>query len=81
MLSQVHSECSSVTPYLGFDLFGGVCEEDRGIGIAGAHLGLRALQGREERGVQQRWFGVADPGSHVSGHPEVRILWERERRG
>lgn len=60
--------------HLVFNLLGRVREEDGRVGVAGAHLGLGALQGGEEGRVQQGWFGVADPGGDVSRHPEVRIL-------
>lgn len=60
--------------HLGLDLLGGVREEDGGVGVAGAHLGLGPLQSGEEGGVQQGWFRVADPGGDVSCHPEVWIL-------
>ena len=61
--------------HLGLDLLGRVREEDGGVGVAGAHLGLGPLQGGEEGRVQQGWLRVADPGGHVSGHPEVWVLW------
>lgn len=64
--------------HLVFDLLGCVSEEDRWVGVAGAHLSLRPLQGREESGVQQGWFEEADPWSDITGHPEVGVLrtWE-----
>lgn len=62
--------------HLVFDLFGCVSEEDWGVGVTGAHLGLRPLQGWEEGGVQQGWFGMADPWSYITGHPEVGVLDE-----
>ena len=34
--------------HLGLDLLGRVREEDGGVGVTGAHLGLGPLQGREE---------------------------------
>lgn len=62
------------TAHLGLDLLGRVGEEDGGVGIAGTHLGLCALQGREEGRVQQGWFGIADPRGHVPRHSEVGVL-------
>ena len=64
--------------YLVLDLLGGVSEEDGGVGITGAHLGLGPLQGGEEGGMQQGRFRIADPGGHVAGHPEVRVLVARK---
>lgn len=60
--------------HLVLDLLGRVREEDGGVGVAGTHFGLGPLQRREEDGVEQRWFGVADPGGDVPRHPEVRVL-------
>lgn len=67
--------------HLGLDLLGCVREEDGGVGVAGAHLGLGPLQGREEGRVQEGWLGVADPWGHVPGHPEVWVLWGGRGRG
>lgn len=64
--------------HLVFNLLWCVSEENGGVGITGTHLGLRALQGWEESGVQQSWFGIADPWSYITGHPEVRILDEQD---
>lgn len=64
----------TVELHLVLDLLGCVGEEDGGVGVTGAHLGLRPLQGGEEGGVQQGWFGVANPWSYITGHPEVRVL-------
>lgn len=61
-------------PDLGLDLLGRVGEEDRGGGITGAHLGLRALQRREEGGVDEGRLVVAQPRSDVAGHAEVGVL-------
>ena len=67
--------------HLGLDLLGRVCEEDGGVGVASAHLGLGPLQGREEGRVQEGWLGVADPGGHIPGHPEVWVLCGGRGRG
>ena len=67
--------------HLVLDLLGCVCEEDGRVGVAGRHLGLSSLKRGEEGGVEQRRLGVADPGSHVTGHPEVGVLGEREPEG
>ena len=60
--------------YLLFDLLLGVGEEDGAGGVRGAHLGLGALQGWEEGGVQQRWLVEAQPGGHVTSHAEIGVL-------
>ncbi len=60
--------------HLVLDLFGRVGQEDGGVGVAGAHLGLSSLQRREEGGVKQSRFGKTDPRSHVPRHPEIRVL-------
>lgn len=60
--------------HLALDLLGCVSEEDGRVGVTGAHLGLSTLQGREEGGMQQGRFRVADPGCHVPCHSEVRVL-------
>lgn len=60
--------------HLVFDLLGGVGEEDGGVCVTGTHLGLGPLQCGEEGGMQQGRFGVANPGGHVTGHPEVGVL-------
>lgn len=63
--------------HLALDLLGRVSEEDGGVGVTGTHLGLGALQGREEGRVQQGRFRMADSGGHVPRHSEVRILGEK----
>lgn len=63
--------------HLALDLLGCVREEDGGVGVTGTHLGLSALQGREEGRVQQGRFRMADPGGHVPRHSEVWILGRR----
>lgn len=63
--------------HLALDLLGRVSEEDGGVGVTGTHLGLSALQGREEGRVQQGRLRMADPGGHVPGHPEVWVLGEK----
>ncbi len=60
--------------HLVFDLLHGVCEEDGGGGVTGTHLGLGALQGWEERGVEESGLGKAQARRHVSRHTEVRVL-------
>lgn len=62
---------------LGLDLLGCVSEEDGGGWVAGAHLGLRALQCREEGGVDEGRFVIAEARSDVSGHAEVGILKQK----
>ena len=42
--------------------------------VAGAHLGLRSLQRREEYGEDERRFGESHSRRHIARHPEVRIL-------
>lgn len=66
-----------VKKHLVLDLLGRVCQEDGGVGVAGAHLGLSALKRREERGVKQSGFKIADPRSHIPRHPEIWILRDR----
>lgn len=63
--------------HLVLDLFGRVGQEDGGVGLAGAHLGLSSLQRREEGGVKQSRLRITDPRSHVPRHPEVRVLRRR----
>lgn len=63
--------------HLALDLLGCVREEDGGVGVTGTHLGLSALQGREEGRVQQGRFRMADPGGHIPRHSEVWILGRR----
>ncbi len=67
--------------HLGFDLFGRVGEVDGGLRVAAGHLGLRALQRRDERRVDERRLREPEPRRHVTRHPEIRVLREPETRG
>ncbi|KAG7224162.1 hypothetical protein INR49_019897 [Caranx melampygus] len=35
---------------------------------------LQRKEGWEEGGVQQCWFGIADPWSYITGHPEILFI-------
>ena len=60
------------------DLLHAVCEEDRGGGLTGTHLGLGTLQGREECGVEEGRFREPQAWCHVTSHTKIRVL-EGER--
>ena len=72
---------STATTDLVLDLLHGVCEEDGCVGVGGTHLGLGALQGREEGGVEQSWLVEAKTGGHIPSHAEIRVLQVRETSG
>lgn len=59
------------------DLGRGVGHVYSGVSIARAHLRLRALEGREELGVDEEGFGVLEFGGDVPGEAEVRVLVDR----
>jgi hypothetical protein len=60
--------------YLRFDLFGRVREID-GCGRVGAtHLGLCALESRDEGAVDERGLLEPQARGHISRHAEIRIL-------
>lgn len=63
--------------YLILDLFVWIGHKDGGGWVAGTHLGLGALEGREEGGVNQCGLQTVHPRGHVTGHPEVRVLKNR----
>lgn len=47
---------------------------DRRVGITGAHLRLRALQGGEELRVNEQRLGVLELGGNITGETEIGIL-------
>lgn len=60
--------------YLILDLFVWISHKNRGGGVAGAHLGLGTLEGREEGGMNQCRLQTVHPRSHITSHPEVGVL-------
>ena len=56
------------------DLIGLVRHEDAAIGVARAHLRLRALQSGEEARVKEGGLGVLELAGDVAREAEVRVL-------
>lgn len=74
LLDRLTATAERVLVDLVFDLFGRVGQENRRVGIGGAHFGLGTLESRKEDRVDERRFGQAESWRHVSSHAEVRIL-------
>jgi len=56
------------------DLTRSIGHVDRAVRVRGAHLGPRALQRREELGVQERRFGVSEFSGDVARESEIWVL-------
>lgn len=68
-----NSQCIQTTNLM-FNLLHCVSEENGGVRIRCAHLGLRALQGWEEAGVEQCWLVKAKLRGNISRHTKIGIL-------
>ena len=56
------------------DLIRRIAHEDTRVRVGRAHFRLRALERREELGVDQGRFGVFELDGDVAGETEVRVL-------
>lgn len=67
-------EYSHEAAHLVLDLLGGVGEVDGRVLAAGAHLGVEALERRDELAVQQSGLGVLETRRDIARHSEVGVL-------